>query len=77
MTRSSLVHAALALCCALAAISCSDPGCIRNSECGDGYECRRSKCVSTSPSDGGADAGKDAETHKADGGKVSADAGKK
>jgi hypothetical protein len=36
------------------AAACTDPGCIRSSECGEGAECKASACVSTRPADAGA-----------------------
>ena len=38
----------------IAAAGCTDPGCIRNSECGPRYYCREAMCV-LSPVDGGLD----------------------
>jgi hypothetical protein len=39
-------------------LACTDPGCIRNSECGNGFECRASQCVAQS-TDAAARAGDD------------------
>ena len=33
------------ICIAFAAVSCADPGCIRNSECGPSYRCYEARCV--------------------------------
>jgi hypothetical protein len=41
----------LALGMALVLGSCTDPGCIRHSECGHGYMCLRAMCV-VEPPDG-------------------------
>ena len=38
----------------IAAAGCTDPGCIRNSECGPRYYCRDAVCV-LGPVDGGLD----------------------
>ena len=29
--------------------ACVDPGCIRNSECGSGFECKSARCVRNDP----------------------------
>ena len=42
-TNGQLLFVAIA--CVLVAAGCTDPGCIRNSECGDGFECRQALCV--------------------------------
>ena len=42
-TRGRLL--VVAILCSLIAVGCTDPGCIRNSECGDGFECREALCV--------------------------------
>jgi hypothetical protein len=51
----------------VASSACVDPGCIRNSECGTGFDCKNARCVSTT------DAG--VSTAKAGEGGSSADGG--
>jgi Cys-rich repeat protein len=32
-----------------ASTGCVDPGCIRNSECGSGFECKNARCIRDDP----------------------------
>jgi hypothetical protein len=34
-------------------LACTDPGCIRNSECGTAYRCRQARCVLANLADSG------------------------
>lgn len=43
--------AGFALACAIGIVACTDPGCIRNSECGDGFVCKTAQCVVESVDD--------------------------
>jgi hypothetical protein len=38
-------------------VSCADPGCIRNSECGPSYRCREARCVPANTPANGAGSG--------------------
>jgi len=49
------IVAAAGLVLSIALGACTDPGCIRHSECGHGYVCTRAMCV-VEPSDGGSSA---------------------
>jgi len=65
-------------CLGLALAGCQDPGCIRNSECKSGFECKASKC--TAPDAGAADGGMQQASASgkggASGGKAGASGGK-
>jgi hypothetical protein len=55
----------------VACSACVDPGCIRNSECGVGFDCKAARCVATT--DAGVGTGKAGEGgSNADGGGLDA-----
>ena len=48
MLRNILIAMAIAASLA-ASTACVDPGCIRNSECGTGFECKNARCIRDDP----------------------------
>lgn len=41
------------VCLSIVGYGCTDPGCIRNSECGPAYRCREARCVPANTETGG------------------------
>jgi hypothetical protein len=57
LRASQRVRVCLALCGVWCSFACQDPGCIRNSECTVGYECKVARCVLTADGRAGSTAG--------------------